>query len=146
MRSGNGLAPVQVFHAVPSSPFSAPAELAGLRPGHSKARCVFPSEENLLASRLRSPSPFGQGTMPAPPLHTAFFMTWPSPIHLGSLEGRPICSTNRSVGGSKGVCPIGRRTEVREGEAGSGANVGRGLPLQRDSRKAKPSMVATTVS
>jgi len=58
-RSGNGLAPVQVFHAVPSSPFSAPAELAGLRPGHSKARCVFPSEENLLASRLCSPSPFG---------------------------------------------------------------------------------------
>jgi hypothetical protein len=28
MRSGNGLAPVQVFHAVPSPPFSAPAELA----------------------------------------------------------------------------------------------------------------------
>jgi hypothetical protein len=27
-RSGNDLAPVQVFHAVPSSPFSAPAELA----------------------------------------------------------------------------------------------------------------------
>jgi len=27
--SRNGLAPVQVFHAVPSSPFSAPAELAG---------------------------------------------------------------------------------------------------------------------
>jgi len=27
-RSGNGLAPLQVFHAVPSSPFSAPAELA----------------------------------------------------------------------------------------------------------------------
>jgi hypothetical protein len=27
---------------------------------------------------------------------------------------------------SKGVCPIGRRTPVREGEAGSEANVGRG--------------------
>jgi hypothetical protein len=38
----NGLAPVQVFYAVPSPPFSAPAELAGLGPGHSKARCVFP--------------------------------------------------------------------------------------------------------
>jgi len=87
-RSRNGLAPVQVFHAVLSPPFSAPAELAGLRPAHSKARCVFPSEENLLASRLRSPSPFGRGTMPAPPLPTAFFMTWSSPIHLGSLEGR----------------------------------------------------------
>jgi len=87
-KSGNGLAPVQVFHAVPSPPFSAPAELAGLGPGHLKARCVFPSEENLLASRLRSPSPFGRGTMPAPPLHTAFFMTWSSPIYPGSLEGR----------------------------------------------------------
>ena len=36
--------------------------------------------------------------------------------------------------GSKGVCPIGRRTHVREGEAGSAANVGRGkakrFPLQ----------------
>jgi hypothetical protein len=29
-------------------------------------------------------------------------------------------------GGSKGVCPIGRRTPVREGEAGSEASVGRG--------------------
>jgi len=83
------LAPVQVFHAVPSPLFSVAAELAGLRPGHLKARCVFPSEENLLASRLRSPSPFGRGTMPAPPLHTAFFMTWSSPIYPGSLEGPP---------------------------------------------------------
>ncbi len=29
-------------------------------------------------------------------------------------------------GGSKGVCPIGRRTYVREGEVESAANVGRG--------------------
>jgi hypothetical protein len=37
-------------------------------------------------------------------------------------------------GGSKGVCPIGRRTHVREGEAESEASVGRGkaerFPLQ----------------
>jgi hypothetical protein len=105
-RSGNGLAPVQVFHAVPSSSFSAPAELAGLRPGHLKARCVFPSEENLLASRLRSPSPSGRGTMPAPPLHTAFLMTWPSPIHPGSLEGRPICSQEQVGRGFQGGMPL----------------------------------------
>jgi len=42
----------------------------------------------------------------------------------------------RCCGGSKGVCPFGRRTHVREGEAGSEATVGRGkakrFPLQVD--------------
>jgi hypothetical protein len=33
-----------------------PVFLGGLMLDDSKARCVFPSEENLLASRLRSPS------------------------------------------------------------------------------------------
>jgi hypothetical protein len=77
-RSENVLAPVQVFNAVPSLSFSAPAELAGLGPGHSK--------------------------------------------------GDRSVRKNRSAGSSKGVCPFGRRTRVREGEAGSEANVGRGLP------------------
>ena len=34
----------------------------------SKARCIFPSVENLLASSLRSPLPCGRGTLPAQPL------------------------------------------------------------------------------
>ncbi len=40
----------------------------GLRLDGSKARRIFPSEENLLASSLRSPSPCGRGTLPAQPL------------------------------------------------------------------------------
>jgi len=51
-----------------------------------------------------------------------------SPSSLSGLALLPI------RGGSKGVCPIGRRTNVREGEAASEANVGRGkaerFPLQ----------------
>jgi len=57
-------------------------------------------------------------------------------------------------GGSKGVCPFGRRTlyGVREGEAESTrkqASVGRGkaklFPLQSDSVKAKSSDVASSI-
>jgi hypothetical protein len=39
--------------AVPSSPFSTLAEIAGLGPGYSKARCVFPGSRNLLSNLLR---------------------------------------------------------------------------------------------
>ena len=39
-----------------------------LRSVASKARCIFPSVENLLASSLRSPLPSGRGTVPAQPL------------------------------------------------------------------------------
>ncbi len=59
------LSPIQVFNAAPSAPFSAAAELGRLRPGHSRARGDFPGEEILLVSFLRSPSPFGRGTVPA---------------------------------------------------------------------------------
>jgi len=52
----------------------------------------------------------------------------PRPSSLSELALMPI------RGGSKGVCPIGCRTHVREGEAVSVANVGRGkakrFPLQ----------------
>ncbi len=59
-----------------------------------------------------------------------------------SLEGKHRCGETM-FGGSKGICPLGRRTfyGVREGEAESRkrneASVGRGkaqlFPLQRDS-------------
>jgi len=54
------------------------------------------------------------------------------PSRFPRRETHLFVRTGRS-GGSKEVCPFGRRTQVREGEAGSEANVGRDLLLQRDS-------------
>jgi len=64
------------------------------------------------------------------------------PTPSGSLEGKHRCGETM-LGGSKGICPLGRRTlyGVREGEAESRkrseASVGRGkaqlFPLQGDS-------------
>jgi hypothetical protein len=67
------------------------------------------------------------------------------PISSASLGGQHRCGETM-LGGSKGVCPLGRRTQVREGEAASAreqASVGRGkaerFPLQGGSGKAKSS-------
>jgi len=40
-----------------------------------------------------------------------------------------VCGFHKSVGGAEGVCPLGRRAQAREGEAGSEATVGRGKAL-----------------
>jgi hypothetical protein len=76
------------------------------------------------------------------PMYTIVLKQSSGPTPSGSLEGKHRCGETM-FGGSKGVCPFGRRTfyGVREGEAESRkwseASVGRGkaelFPLQRDS-------------
>jgi len=76
------------------------------------------------------------------PMYTIVLTQSSGPTPSGSLQGKHRCAETM-FGGSKGVCPLGRRTSygVREGEAGSRerseASVGREkaelFPLQRDS-------------
>ncbi len=76
------------------------------------------------------------------PMYSIVLTQSSGPTPSGSLDGKHRCGKTM-FGGSKGICPLGRRTlyGVREGEAESRkrseASVGRGkaqlFPLQRDS-------------
>jgi hypothetical protein len=77
-------------------------------------KACSPRGSALLLPSVEEPCPLRLFTRPS---------SWPGPrpsIRVPSKGDRSV-RRNRLVGGSKRVCPIGRRAKAREGEAGSEA-------------------------
>jgi hypothetical protein len=136
---GNGIAPFRFLTPLPHRPSLAHKRRAVGGENRLKAeRARFLTEEVRRAkpeteqflTRWGKSGVFSESTVLSFLKHTRW------PISSASLGGQHRCGETM-LGGSKGVCPLGRRTQVREGEAASvrkEASVGRGkaerFPLQ----------------